>query len=726
MPNNAEILQSLPGDTVNMVRPDTGDLHSIPKEAVQQALDAGFRLPTPDEQTSFSNDLKYGGAAGGSKAFALGALKSVPFALTGAVKSGLIDPETARQLEKYHPIADTAGQVAGTTAGFASGLSAAQAGGKLAAEGAAGALARLGLGEAVEGTGAKIAGSILARTAGSAVEGATLGAQNVINEDTIGDPSLNAESIVSQVGMGALIGGGLEGAMGLGSVALPKAVEGLRTAIGKTSDIFKLGSMGAELKDAAAGAYASASSVVSGVPKEDILSAIRGGTKINPTELTSNLNAIYKHATKAVDGALEETGVNTGILDSFNDSAVAFRKQFMYKSGSDYRVDPSKVESWLANPANTLSDKKANVLSNFTTSAKDLNAHLEDAYSNQLGEKFDNTEFNRAMFQHEHFNEEARIQDAMQRLQQSSQLAGGTGGSFGPGAIGFAAHALGVPGPLSGAIAGGYAALANPLKTVQRLARIQDIANGVSATIVKAMKALTAPSNTVTQGIKAVAIGKLDKGINQDNYNKKVAELNSGTARFLDGVDSSVSPLQAHAPNTSSALAQIAGRGQQFLSSKVPTPPRNPSQILAPKLQPSKADIAKFNRYWTAVQHPLSILKEARNGTLSKEGVEAVATVYPKLMGSIQQHALLAIAEHGNKPIAYKQRQMLSLLSGKDLDGSLNPHMVVSNQAVLMGASAKPQPQMHGQADKTRVTGLKNLDMANRINTAMQLSSRRQ
>lgn len=178
---------------------------------------------------------KYGGVSGALKTGALGAAETATFGLStqGLVKSGLVSPETIKGLEETNPLSHVTGQVAGVAipALLSGGASAVGQGAvKTAARMAPGNLLMRGAGRIAEGAAAALpeattlAGKVIqgagTTALGSAVEGAAYGAGQVIHEEALGDPTLNAEKVLSTIGLGAAMGGLFGAAIGGSSAAL--------------------------------------------------------------------------------------------------------------------------------------------------------------------------------------------------------------------------------------------------------------------------------------------------------------------------------------------------------------------------------------------------------------------------------------------------------------------------------------------------------------------------
>lgn len=86
--------------------------------------------------------------------------------------------------------------------------------------------------QALTGLGEGLAGTAL----GAAAEGAIFGGGNVISDASLGDPNLNAQKVLSDVGMGAALGGGL-GILSKAISAVPAMLRGDKAEIVNTGPI---------------------------------------------------------------------------------------------------------------------------------------------------------------------------------------------------------------------------------------------------------------------------------------------------------------------------------------------------------------------------------------------------------------------------------------------------------------------------------------------------------
>jgi hypothetical protein len=224
------------GQTVNVLNPD-GALVSLPSEQVPDAIESGYRVPTLAPITEYNNQQKYGeGSIPATEAAAAAAARMATFGISdqALTSSGIVEPNTLKQLQERNPLADVAGSIAGifTPGSIVKGVSKA---GAIVTDAAAPTAARIARSLANPETSpivAKIlqkAGVVGAKTLGSAVEGAVYGAGQAVSENALGDADLNAENILHNVGYGALFGGALGSILGTAH----ETFGGLRSAVGK-------------------------------------------------------------------------------------------------------------------------------------------------------------------------------------------------------------------------------------------------------------------------------------------------------------------------------------------------------------------------------------------------------------------------------------------------------------------------------------------------------------
>lgn len=205
-------MDAQPQNIVNLVNP-SGDLVGVPQEHVAGAMDAGYRQPTDQDVSQY----KYGGAGQQALAGLEAAGRGATFGLSSGLETGLglTTKEAIRGREEANPITAGIGTAAGTIgSAFVPGLE----GSILGHVGEMGAKALIP--EATT-TLAKV-GTEAAR---GAIEGALMSSGDEVGKALVTDQPTQAQSVIANVGLGALLGGGIGG--GLGAVpALWKATYG--------------------------------------------------------------------------------------------------------------------------------------------------------------------------------------------------------------------------------------------------------------------------------------------------------------------------------------------------------------------------------------------------------------------------------------------------------------------------------------------------------------------
>lgn len=198
--------------------------------SLDPAMKAGYRAATTNEQKEYYLQKKYGDNV--LEATAEGAARGLTLGLSDwALQGAGVSKERLREVKKRSPIAAGAGEIGAIAAstlipGGQVGLlsKAGKAAGTIpraivqAGRGIEKKVAEKIIGETIGSIGTKAASKTLAKKivetmapsfASGAVEGAAFSMQNLISEDALGNKDLNAENIVSSIGVGALLGGAI-------------------------------------------------------------------------------------------------------------------------------------------------------------------------------------------------------------------------------------------------------------------------------------------------------------------------------------------------------------------------------------------------------------------------------------------------------------------------------------------------------------------------------------
>lgn len=214
----------------------SGELVSIPEAQLNDALKQEYRLAAPSEVAAFEEKKKFTSGAQPALAGLAGAARALTFggsdvALT---KTGIVEPKTLENLEKYNPVESLGGEAAAIAGSMlipvygeataARGLAARAARAVTApvrgATAASEAIIKGTAGMLPATTGAQRIGQAALSTAvGAGAEAGLYGMGKAVSEYAMGkyedmDPQSIGESVLSHVGVSALLGAGVGGVLG--------------------------------------------------------------------------------------------------------------------------------------------------------------------------------------------------------------------------------------------------------------------------------------------------------------------------------------------------------------------------------------------------------------------------------------------------------------------------------------------------------------------------------
>lgn len=200
------------GAKVPVMSPD-GQLGDVPSESAMDAIKAGYKYATPDMQ----QQAKFGTAEQAVKAGLEGAVDSASFGLAGGVTNVLnkVRPDIFASSEdrlaraEANPGSRMVGQLAGI----------------LTPMGAGGVMAKVGEAVASRLVAKTVMGRVGSAAAKAAVENTIFAGSDEVAKAFMKDPQQNAESVMANLGLSAVIGGAVGGA-GKGATELWDATAG--------------------------------------------------------------------------------------------------------------------------------------------------------------------------------------------------------------------------------------------------------------------------------------------------------------------------------------------------------------------------------------------------------------------------------------------------------------------------------------------------------------------
>lgn len=432
-----------------------------------------------------------------------------------------------------------------------------------------------------------------------------------------------------------------------------------------------------------------------------------------------------------------EAGSRQAALNSaYSDFASAEKNMLQsfgrkLKSG-EVKIDPVKINSYFNQIGRPGAEIRQEIFEDYVNSAKAFRDQMAESHANSVS-KVDTNKltdlFNKTQEHAAGAESELEAVNQYKRLKTFGEESH-VGEALGAGAI---AHTLGVPGSIVSAAEAGYAVysgLKHPAELIRILSNIERAALKVTNAIEKGasgiFKAHEIISPIQTYGAVKFA-SKEERQSNHDKLRDNIADLTASAENFIDKLHEKTLPMAKIAPKAGAGVQSAIIRATSFLQQKLPGNDV-PQKPLSPKYEPSNAELAKWHKYFSAIENPTHVLKDVATGTIVPETIEALSVVYPKLLSEMRSAVMSKMTEAvaKKKPIPYRTKLSLSLFLGSDLVNSLEPQSMLANQNTMATATATNKASQSGQMIDVNNKSLGKIKKSNRLLTAAQTSSQRQ
>lgn len=179
---------------------------------------------------------------------------------------------------------------------------------------------------------------------------------------------------------------------------------------------------------------------------------------------------------------------------------------------------------------------------------------------------------------------------------------------------------------------------------------------------------------------------------------EKVAKASTDQAAVTRAVQNSPGPLRYAAPQLSAAIQQRFANIAGFIASKAPQQPGTDEFGRQKPWEPSDSELARFRRYFDAMNRPQVLIEDLRAGRLTPETVEAVKAVYPNYYQRTVE-ATLQYVNQKQPEMSQAARQQLNVLMGKGMDSRQRTADLQKSYQSSADNPSKPgpKPRMSGQ-----------------------------
>lgn len=769
--------QGIGAPVVQADQKTVADFVNNPSFGVANTPHEEFSEFTPEESSAISNEIsldqKYGDnplatAQAAGAGLVRGALPAGDIVLT---KGFGVSPEKLRELKERHEIISPVAEITGLvgSAAISGGLGGAV---NLTERAVANQISKNVFKNAAEkGIAKKILEKSLEKGVAGAVSGAALGINQLVNEDALGEAELNGENLLAYGGAGAVLNGMVGGAFGAMEAAVPKVNSTIDHLTGQAKrKIQKYVDFDQNLADLAGNTNLQRSKImedISSIDKDVKANYVK--EKWNLKQMDSAEEMVEKHvaagekigndlqtAYKMVDqnvpqGAIPVAQADEHLTKAFND----FKKENIdFFDSSAGKSLERQFKRELANKTVRMGERETaenfwKTVQNFGEQAKGywrnpaespIKAEMY-AQMNRAGREFlqgniqtstTGTAVEGILGDIRKLNTEYRLWSSLDKGLSKKGVSSKDFLTLKDSIWGLGALASGNPG-LFGSLALGKKALESDMRrkfvVLNAIQSSNDrftekLGSAVSDFFTKTSKAAKAVgkggirSDLARSGFALSKDRKEPKDHKEAYTNIKNNLIDLHTSDINSVALKTTSPLMKvyEAAPKSAAIAQGAlTRSINFLAQKLPKSVNESSDVInKTQYQPNEVELAKFARYVKIVENPYSALDELKDGTLTREHVEALQVVYPRIYSEIRHTVMDEIGKNEDY-MAYNKRIQIGLLLDLPTDASLNPMNIAGLQANFAG-----QTQSVNGAVKTTQGGTANIDKAERMSTGMQ------
>lgn len=380
--------------------------------------------------------------------------------------------------------------------------------------------------------------------------------------------------------------------------------------------------------------------------------------------------------------------VNSTIHDYLN-SSDAVSKYFTVKgAGGNRVVDPVKVNTYVNQLGKPQAELKKEALKEYLGQTHNVVDTVNDIMTKHgLEPQFNHT--STAVLSNTVGDKTAGAKLVDSLIDKHIQgVLGKTAGGITGGAIGSAVghpglgfllgeHALG---PVFGSVIPG---INKPL--MENPTSVQGFKSAIDygVAVAKGEKSLAkSVANTLKPGTMVLSASQMPNDKSREAMSKTIDHLEASPEKIPQLNNGS---LNHYLPAHQQAVTTSTVRSAQYLQSLKPKPFR--ASPLDREIQPSNAEMTRYNRALDIAQSPAIVLQHVKDGTLQATDIQDLNTMYPGYYKSISQKLSSAIMDTHNKgeAIPYRTRMGVSLLLGQPLDSSMKP-------TSILAAQPKPTP----------------------------------
>lgn len=741
----------------------------------------GYQVLTPAELEAAHAQKQYGEGLGNvAKATAAGAARGLTLGASDAVLAGVGGEDTRKALKglrEANPVASTVGEVGGALAPLVlsgGGSGAAEGAGLAARAGEAGSAAvrTLGAGhraiagvgslvergaarglEALGATGETALGRIGAAgvkmAARGAAEGALYGGAQAASDSVLNGDDITAEKIVAGMGHGALFGGALGGALGLGGAAL---TEGAAKLIPKKEALQQLareqglkgaGFKGSDFRRLAGRATGEAAEARIAATADDLMNTtLQNGERVlqpgaNVEETLARVSQAKIEAQARLSGLKDEIsegmaaqGANPDLNEFLRRADDVFKEKLRSNSpGVRSEVRAAERELSIVRERAAMAAQAGNP-EQAAMSFRDLDQFRQDLASRiypkappgggipapppKGAEQLMKVERILADYLKENastflakagenpnaYNEANRLYSSFNKLEQVGTKTANQ--SLGNRSISPSDHALGAASFLGAMTTGNVGALgamgygaaatfANKMLRERGNSLVADLARRASETdnvIQSAAKALAGTGEKVKAPVFATAFEGESLANQYQKTADRVREL-AQPAVAMQHVSAATQEVAAQYPNVGAAVSRKLLSIYQQLAAKIPQSHTDTGTTLTPLAVKSRVSPVAMSQFMADVKgalQPERVISDLGRGVLDMTAIRSLKEAHPQMFQQLRTEVANMVQARPDE-VPFKRRVMLSMVFDFEGDSSLSPQRLAGLQEVAQSLS---------------------------------------
>lgn len=233
---------------------------------------------------------------------------------------------------------------------------------------------------------------------------------------------------------------------------------------------------------------------------------------------------------------------------------------------------------------------------------------------------------------------------------------------------------------------------------------------------VRAQVALQKASQSIfIPGVAVLASNQIPDKKDNDKLDKMITEYQDAPDKMFQLTKGDVGH---YFPEHQTGLAETATQQIQYLQALKPKPFR--AGPLDKPIEPSDAEMARYNRALSIANQPMIVLEHVKKGTVQLTDLQDLKAMYPalydKMAGMISNDMINRHADE--EPIPYDTRMGISLFLAQPIDSSMTPSSIMSAQP----KTAAPPARDPGAVKPTQ-NGMNKLGKSNKMHMTPNQSS---